>query len=68
MNRANRIKSKLYDGKPIFTTILSGNGYFGKWQTVRALGQGLLPSPGLGEGGHRSLARRLKAVRRERSR
>jgi hypothetical protein len=35
MNRANRIKSKLYDGKPVFMAILSGNGYFGQWQTFQ---------------------------------
>ena len=33
--RANRIKSTLYDGKPVFTAILSGNGYFGQWQTFQ---------------------------------
>jgi hypothetical protein len=35
MNRANQIKSKLYDGKPVFAPILSGNGYFDQWQTFR---------------------------------
>jgi hypothetical protein len=29
MNRANRIKSKFYDGKPVSAATLSGNGYFG---------------------------------------
>jgi hypothetical protein len=35
MNRANQSKSKLYDGKPLFTAILSGNGYFRQWQTFQ---------------------------------
>src|SRR5262245_10948126 len=38
MNRANRIKSKLYGGKPISAATLSDNGYFGQSQTcLRAL-------------------------------
>jgi hypothetical protein len=42
MNRANQIKSKLYDGKPVFAPILSGNGYFDQWQTFRTSTVGML--------------------------
>jgi hypothetical protein len=42
MNRANQSKSKLYDGKPVFAPILSGNGYFDQWQTFGTSTVGML--------------------------